>query len=158
MYHWFLYWEIFCKFYEFSFLSLHSLHFYNHDSWTGSTRFFTHHRNRQRNTFCPHTWGESAITIACFIDGKHWVGVVLCKLNSQVYFLYSEDLNNPQTEWNVKQLLSHTNQEFYLLSTIWINCKAFTYSPHSNECGPRTLLAISIWCYIQNHHRIFSCQ
>jgi hypothetical protein len=62
-----------------------------------------------------------------------------------VYFLYLDDLNNPHTKKYIKQSLSQeTDDIFYPPKAIWINCKAFTYQPHSNECGPRTLLAITV--------------
>lgn len=62
-----------------------------------------------------------------------------------MYFLYSDDLNNPHTKKYIKQSLSQeTDDIFYPPTAIWINCKAFTYQSHSNECGPRTLLAITV--------------
>lgn len=38
-------------------------------------------------------------------------------------------------------LSNHTSPEFYPPSAQWIKCFNYTYRPHSNECGPRTLLA-----------------
>ncbi len=67
------------------------------------------------------------------------------EIQGRVYFLYSDDLNNPSTEQNIKQLISQrTCPTFYPTTAKWINCRSSTYYPHSNECGPRSLLAISI--------------
>lgn len=56
------------------------------------------------------------------------------------------------TEASVKHTLSTGNDAFYPASTIWINCYNLTYQPHSNECGPRTLLALTIQALHQQPH------
>lgn len=45
--------------------------------------------------------GELAIAILCFIDDCHWVGVVRWENANQVYFLYSDDLNNAENEQEI---------------------------------------------------------
>ncbi len=65
-------------------------------------------------------------------------------MNGQVIFFYADDLNCPSSELLIKGLLSNTSEEFYPPSALWINCTNYTYRPHSNECGPRTLLALTI--------------
>lgn len=55
-------------------------------------------------------------------------------------------MNSSQTEDFLKSNLSpkHTSRNFYPDDTIWVHCLSHTYHPHSNECGPRSLLALSI--------------
>jgi hypothetical protein len=61
-------------------------------------------------------------------------------------FLFADDLNSATTEEEIKQLLftSNTCQSFYPSNAQWISCKNYTYIPHSNECGPRSLIAATI--------------
>jgi hypothetical protein len=108
-------------------------------------RYFSNHRSRPRTNSRPRISGESAIILPCFIDRCHWVTVVWREVNSQVLFLYADDLNQPVTEQNIKQLLSHnTSSDFYPSTTKWVNCINYTYRPYSNQCGPRSLLAATI--------------
>jgi hypothetical protein len=55
-------------------------------------------------------------------------------------------MNNSRTERDIKLLLStqNTSEAFYPPSTKWIVCRNYTYIPHSNECGPRSLVAATI--------------
>jgi hypothetical protein len=54
-------------------------------------------------------------------------------------------MNNASTEAEIRTILTtRTSSEFYPPSAKWIQCKNLTYWPHSNECGPRTLLAATI--------------
>jgi hypothetical protein len=52
-------------------------------------------------------------------------------------------MESKSAENRVKQKLSteSTSPEFYLSDAIWITCKSIKYIPHTNEFGPRTLLA-----------------
>jgi len=88
--------------------------------------------------------GDPAITIPCHINGNHWVMVTRREILGQVIFLYANDLNNTTTENRVKNTLSSANQIFYPPTAIWMKCYNYTFSPHSNECGIRSLLAASI--------------
>lgn len=93
----------------------------------------------------PQILGEQAIAIPCFVINNHWVPVVQRKINGQTIFLYSDDLNDADTEHSLHTLKSiQTDTEFYPPTTQWIHCKSITYIPHSNECGPRMLLALAI--------------
>jgi hypothetical protein len=80
---------------------------------------------------------SDTILIPCHIQGAHWVGMVRRIINGRVTFLYADDLNLPTAE-------TYTSPEFYPQNSIWINCTSISYRPHSNECGPRTLLALTI--------------
>jgi hypothetical protein len=66
------------------------------------------------------------------------------EINEQVYFLYFDDLNNYQTDLDIKRQLANTCETFFPESEIWINCRALTYHPHSNKCGLIILLALTI--------------
>jgi len=37
------------------------------------------------------------------------------------------------------------SKEFYQSNAIWHNFPSYTYLPHSNECGPHTLMALSVF-------------
>jgi hypothetical protein len=55
-------------------------------------------------------------------------------------------MNNKNTEDTVRDYfsLANTSQEFAPSSASWLKCHSFTYLPHPNECGPRSLLAASV--------------
>jgi hypothetical protein len=73
------------------------------------------------------------------------VTVVRREVNNKVLFLYADDLNREGTEDSIRVLLStKTTTEFYPPTAEWIKCYNFTYRPHSNECGPRALLASTL--------------
>ncbi len=55
-------------------------------------------------------------------------------------------------EQTVQQVLSSSHPDFFPRSAIWITCNNYTYNPHSNECGARTLLALSIQAIHPNPH------
>ena len=51
----------------------------------------------------------------------------------------------PRIESELRRLLqSGTSTDFYPLNARWITCKTPQFQPHSNECGPRTMLAIAV--------------
>jgi hypothetical protein len=87
--------------------------------------------------------GEAAIIIPCYVNNCHWVTVVRREVNGQVLLLYADDMNNLRTEQDIKQLLStrSTSPIIHPPSAKWIVCRNYTYIPHSNECGPRSLVA-----------------
>ncbi len=114
--------------------------------WTRVEQFFAStRRNRKRSTHRPYKEGEPAIAIPCFINNNHWVAVVRREIQGGVLFLYSDDMHCPSTELTLRSLLRHhTDTTFYPRHTQWINCHSQTYIPNSIECGPRTLLALTI--------------
>jgi len=89
------------------------------------------------------------ILIPLHVNGLHWVAVVRWVIDNQVYFLYADDLDSQTTYESTRQLLltQNTSEEFHPIDTKWINCRAFSYVPHSNESGPHT--------YIPTQHRMF---
>jgi hypothetical protein len=83
--------------------------------------------------------------IPCHVHGNHWVAVTRRIINDKIFFFYADDMNNTPTEGLIKeQLQSFTNNEFYPPDATWVRCHNTTYHPHSNECGPRTLFALTI--------------
>jgi hypothetical protein len=55
-------------------------------------------------------------------------------------------MNSSSTESFIMDHLStsSTSKLFNPSDSVWINCTNLTYLPHSNECGPRRLLALSV--------------
>jgi hypothetical protein len=54
-------------------------------------------------------------------------------------------MNSDGTEQQVCTLLQQADiPGFYPLHSVWIHCTSTMYHPHSNECGPWTLLALTI--------------
>lgn len=97
--------------------------------------------------------GEDAIAIPCYVNNCHWVAVVRREIGRRVIFCYSDDLNCPETERSIRHILSQeTCSRFYPSYAKWINCKTYTYRPHSNECGPRMLFATLIMLNHPNPH------
>ncbi len=62
-----------------------------------------------------------------------------------MHFLYADDLNIPRVETALKRLLhTGTSADFYPPNAGWISCTTPNFRPHSNECGPRTMLALAV--------------
>ncbi len=90
--------------------------------------------------------GEPAIAIPCFIHNNHWVALAHREINGRVVFLCTDDLNNPSIAQLVKQIITkETCSQFCPPDATWITCRNYTYTPHTNECGPRMLLALTIF-------------
>jgi len=75
---------------------------------------------------------DPAIIFPCHIHGCHWVAVTRRVIAGSVYFLYADDMNQPNTEKIIRQTLSTSSTDFYPKGTTWINCCNYTYLPHSN--------------------------
>ena len=43
-----------------------------------------------------------------------------------------------------KLLQTGTSTEFYPPNSRWVSCRTPIFRPHSNECGPRTMLALAV--------------
>ena len=67
------------------------------------------------------------------------------EIEEEVFFLYADDLNCPSTERFIKHTYStvNTNISFHPVNARLIHCVSNTYFPHSNECAPRTMLALT---------------
>jgi len=141
-----LYLELLSAQYDFAYLATSTIPKLQEEGWNRLKRSFAYFRNRPRTNTRPKLSGEPAIIIPCFIHGCHWVIVVRREIIGEVRFLYADDLNNPNTEGEIKKLLStgNTCPEFHPPRARWISCWNYTYVPHSNECGPRSLVAATI--------------
>jgi hypothetical protein len=93
--------------------------------------------------------------IPVHVDGNHWVAVVRRAHEGKVSFYYSDDLNSDATYNSVRDTLSHRNTAilFHQTDAIWVNCPSTTYQPHSNECGPRTILALIVMALLLHPHK-----
>jgi hypothetical protein len=72
------------------------------------------------------------------------VAVTRREIQGQVIFLYANDMNSASTERTVRNILATSNPDFFPASAKWVTCQNYTYLPHSNECGIRTLLALTL--------------
>lgn len=72
------------------------------------------------------------IAIPVHIYGNHWVALCRQVIDGKVTFMYSDDLNNSNTEATIKGLLysSKVSRVFCPKSSIWINWKTINYFPH----------------------------
>jgi hypothetical protein len=62
-----------------------------------------------------------------------------------VHFFYADDLNQSTVETSVRtQIQTCTSNQFYPDNAVWIQCRSIAYQPHSNECGPRALLSLTL--------------
>jgi hypothetical protein len=141
-----LYLELLSTQYNFAYLATTSIPQLQQEGWSKLKRNFAFFRNRPRTNTRPTLNGEPVIIIPCFIHNCHWVTVVRREISGEVRFLYADDLNNPTTEEVIKRLLStsNTSSSFHPPGASWISCRNYTYVPHSNECGPRSLVAATI--------------
>jgi hypothetical protein len=138
-----LFLEVLCTRFDMCFLSPQFIPKLLQDGWDRITKYFVTPR-KPRSVFRPNLTGEKALAIPCFVDRCHWVPLVRREYNGDILFLYADDLNNPSTEVFLKETLSKTSTDFFPPNAKWIHCHSYTYHPHSNECGPRTLLALTI--------------
>lgn len=101
------------------------------------------HRTKSKPCF-----DSATILIPFHVHGAHWVTIARWMVSGRTYFLCSDNLNSARTEALIRDYLLSLNTlfEFNPPDSIWINCRGFTYYPRSNECGPRSLLALSVFC------------
>jgi hypothetical protein len=102
--------------------------------------------------FFNEVWGSTAyisLGAGTFADGTvQGSSRFLVEFPLECYELYghTDDLNSTNTYDQIKSIysLEATSDHFHPHHTKWINLKSYTYIPHSNECGPRCLLALAI--------------
>jgi hypothetical protein len=138
-----LFLEALCTRFDMCFLAPQFLPLLLREGWSRTSRYFATQR-KPRSIFRPQLTGEQVIAIPCFIDDCHWIPLVRREHKGRVMILYADDLNNTATEVFLKETLSKTSTDFFPPDAQWIHCHSYTYQPHSNECGPRTLLALTI--------------
>jgi hypothetical protein len=101
----------------------------------------------------PLKVGEPNIMIPIFINDNHWVALVRREFDGRVYFYYSDDMNQRSTEAEVKHFIyNHTDQDFCPSDAKWVHCHSTHYITHSNECGPRTILALHTMAFHPHPH------
>jgi hypothetical protein len=139
------YLELLTRQYDITYLSTSFLTTLRLQGWHCLQSHFALYRNRPRTNSRPKMTGDPVIILPCFVNGCHWVTVVRREVNGRTLFFYADDLNQPATEQLVKNLLfQHAPTNFFPTTATWINCINYTYRLHSNECGPRLLLAATI--------------
>jgi len=130
--------------YQIHYLSTFFIHILQRDKkWDNAKRWFNDPDRRPRS-YRP-TLQSPIILIPCHVHGNHWVALIRRIQNNRVHFYYSDDMNHPPTEHALRHLLqTSTDKAFYPDNAKWIKCHSLTYRPHSNECGPRTLFALTV--------------
>jgi len=80
------------------------------------------------------------------VDECHWIALTCCIIGEKTFFFYSDYMNSPHYEEVIRNLYSLTNSSplFHPNNSEWVNITSFTYHPHLNECGPRSLMAASV--------------
>ena len=88
------------------------------------------------------------ILIPVHINKNHWIALMhKVDYANKVSFFYADDMNDDDDDsytiikFAVK---NHTSNDFHPPTSVWIKCHSSTYLPHSNECGPRTLVAPAV--------------
>ena len=61
-----------------------------------------------------------------------------------INFYKQEERSKKRLKYSQRILSAITSRPFCPTNSVWTNCKNYTYRPHSNECGPRTILALAI--------------
>ena len=115
----------------------------NEKSWTNVRRWFVP-SYLQEQLHKPHL-KFSSILIPFHVGGCHWVALVRRIIRGRVHFFYSDDMDHHPTEQALRNLLSsYADPTFYPSNAKWVECHSTFYTPYSNECGPRTLLALLV--------------
>ncbi len=124
---------------------------------TALRQFFLHQHSSwwAKSTQFKPTIDAHSILIPIHIQGYHWIALARRVINNHTFFLYSDDLNSSHTFETIKKSYNSTSTstEFHPDNSTWINCKSYTYHPHSNECGPRAILALTIRLFTQIHRQ-----
>jgi len=108
--------------------------------WNAVSNRFNRNHSIRRSSLSHHS-----IAFPIYINNNHWVALCRKIIDGKTYFLYSDDLQNAKTERDVKKLLiTNASNKLYPNNSTWISCKTSTSTRHSNECGPRTILALAI--------------
>jgi hypothetical protein len=96
---------------------------------------------------------QDNILIPLHINNNHWVALGRKIVQGVAHFYYADDMNNTGTKESVRTILSHwTNTQFYPSNSVWVNCRSQTFIPHSNECGPKSILAMAVMATHSNPH------
>jgi hypothetical protein len=130
----------------------------NHGWHYALHKYMLHSNSRRTSTRSkckPKPYGDHTILIPIHVHGNHWVALARKQVKDSIKFYYADDLNLIQTQQLIHNHFANIchNTEFYPLNAEWIHINTPTYHPHSNECGPRTLLALTIMGLHNNPHK-----
>ena len=87
------------------------------------------------------------IIIPICMHGNHWVVVVRrVQEHKEVVFYYADDMNCEWTKEEIKVVFQVQDKDWDFCSPqhMWVVCHNTTYHPHTNECGPGTLIHASL--------------
>jgi len=133
-----------CKYIEPAFYPFLEAH-----GWLSVERWFS---TRQYKTSQPNL-SRDDILVPIHVYNNHWIALVRKIKSGIVHFYYSDDLNNSRTESTICETvlieLAPTSARAMLNGS---PCVTPNYTPHSNECGPRTVMALAIIGLHPNPH------
>jgi hypothetical protein len=134
--------EVFSTNHNLKYLNTFFYHILKWDkTWTNLRAWFA---DSEQGTVSEPSINSKTILIPCHVQGAHWVALTRRIINNQVIFLYADDLNQKTVETTVQNnIRAYADPSFCPPDARWITCSSITYCPHSNECGPRTLLALA---------------
>jgi hypothetical protein len=110
-------------------------------------KYFLHENSSQYSKCINHkpTLFSLIIIIPIHVHQSHWVIVTRRIVGDKIFYFYTNDLNSSDTEESLHNLYSPTSSlQFFPSGSSWVHCLSYTYHPHSNECGPRSLIAATI--------------
>ena len=127
---------------------------FRHDWIHSYNKYFLHSSSSKyaKRTKTKPNLDHPIILMPFYIMDSHWVTLVRRKFDDRIHFFYSDHMNSSNTTHLIQQHISplKLSKEFYPSNAMWHNCPSYTYLPHSNECGPRTLLALSVFALHPN--------
>lgn len=96
-----------------------------------------------RSTTTRPSLDHHNIALPLHVNGNHWIALNRRIINGTISFYYTDDLNMIDVEHQIRARLQSI-PGFFPPGANWINCTNYTYHPHTNECGPRTILTLAI--------------
>jgi len=139
--------ELICTTYNSSFVDPSFIPTLRTQGWRAVARRFQSSTSNLDLDFPPDrpALNHPSIAIPVHVNGDHWTAFCRRIINGVTYFYYADDMNIPTIQLSIKRLImKNTDPEFCPPNSIWVNCTTPKFRPHSNECGPRTMLALAI--------------
>jgi hypothetical protein len=94
----------------------------------------------QCSSISKPSFESPTIAIPIHVNGDHWIALCRRVINGITYFFYADDMNRTNIECTIKNhIFKHTDTSFCPPTAQWITCRTPTFTPHQNECGPRTI-------------------
>jgi hypothetical protein len=114
---------------------------FQQQGWEVVKQFFSCGRHNSKSKV---SLSDQNIIIPIHSGGCHWIALIRRQIRGVVHFFYSDDLNNPTTENEIRRLIiEQSTPSFCPPKMVWTSCHSLTYLPHCNECGPRAILAMA---------------